>query len=108
MARLRIRNRDGLAFEIEIAPGERVLDALDEHGESGRIAAACRAANCGACRLRVVAGAALVRPPDANERSLLGGPDDERLGCQLVVLAGEGELVLALPGAAAPGASRGE
>lgn len=107
MARLRIRDRDGLAFELEIAPGERVLDALDEHGESGRIAAACRAANCGACRVRVVAGAALVRPPDASERSLLSEPD-ERLGCQLVVVAGAGELVLALPGASAPGASREE
>jgi ferredoxin len=80
------------------AVAERVVDLLDEAGITvGWLA--CRSARCGACRLAVDAGKALLCPPNAAESETLahlGAGPDERLGCQLVVIAGaRGKLVLA-------------
>lgn len=70
-------------FQIQL--GERLLDALDEHPEI-KLPMACRAANCGTCRVRVLVGAAGVIPADPWELDVLRRHDaapDERLGCQL-------------------------
>jgi ferredoxin len=80
------------------AVAERIVDLLDEAGMTvGWLA--CRSARCGACRLAVDSGKALLRPPDAAETETLahlGAGPDERLGCQLVVIAGaRGQLILA-------------
>jgi len=70
---------------IEISKGERLLDALDEHPEI-KLPVACRAANCGTCRVRVVDGVEGLVAADPWELDVLRRHDaapDERLGCQL-------------------------
>jgi ferredoxin len=92
---------------VEARPGQRLLDVLDR-AETPVFRTACRAGNCGACRLTVLQGAAELRPPSSREYATLlnlhAGPD-ERLGCQ-VVLQGDPptEIVLSL---AVPGGSSG-
>lgn len=74
---------DGATFEAE--PGERLLDAIDDHPQVW-LPTACRSANCGTCRVRVVRGEAGVIPADPWEADVLaqhGAAADERLGCQL-------------------------
>jgi adenylate cyclase len=70
---------------LQIAPGERLLDVLDEQSKS-TLPTACRAANCGTCRVRVLSGANLIQAPDDWELSVLerhAAAPEERLGCQL-------------------------
>jgi ferredoxin len=88
--------------ELEVAPGERLLDALDE-AERVAFALACRAANCGSCRLRVLSGQAALAPPGPREQrtlAQLAAASDERLGCQVVLAAdsGDEEVVLVAAG----------
>lgn len=78
---------------VQVRPGERVLDALDEQLEAGPLGhglpTACRAANCGACRVIVLGGESLLAPGLPAENALLaelGMPMGGRLGCQLVVV----------------------
>jgi CDP-4-dehydro-6-deoxyglucose reductase len=90
-----------LLFARPLAP-ERLVDLLDEAGETvGWLA--CRSARCGACLLSVGAGAALLIPPDPAETDTLiylGAAPGQRLGCQLVVVAGaRGQLVVTPRGA---------
>jgi ferredoxin len=69
----------------ELAPGERLLDALDERGLPV-LATACRAANCGICVVVVRGDSAGLAPPEAEEQRLLaslGGAAGRRLGCQI-------------------------
>jgi ferredoxin len=76
-----------VGVELKVAPGQRLLDALDE-AERVAFAVACRAANCGSCRLRVIHGAEALLPPNEREGELLlqlRAASDERLGCQLVI-----------------------
>lgn len=89
-----------LRVRIQMRPGQRLLDVLDEH-ERPAFRTACRAGNCGACRLSVVAGASEWRAPSSREHTTLmqlGAAADERLGCQLI-LAGDPptDIVLLLP-----------
>lgn len=70
---------------LSLAGDARVLDVLDESAELG-LPTACRAANCGICRVRVLAGADTLQPSAARERqtlAALGAAPDVRLGCQL-------------------------
>lgn len=83
MMRVRLKER---GVELELAAGERLLDAADDHPVTGLLPSACRAGNCGACLLRVRTGAEGFAPPEAAERATLqalGAPPDARLGCQL-------------------------
>ncbi len=80
---------------LEVATGERLLDALDDR-ELVILPTACRGATCGMCRVHVTRGAALLAPASEEERltlSTLGAAADERLGCQLVC-QGAGEVDL--------------
>lgn len=73
---------------VQVRPGQRLLDVLDAV-EMPVFRTACRAGNCGACRLLVIQGGAELRPPTAREFGTLQqlrAAGDERLGCQLVVL----------------------
>lgn len=79
-----------LGLRLRVYPGQRLLDVLDD-AERPIFRTACRAGNCGACRLHVVQGAAELRAPTAREHGTLmqlRAAADERLGCQLV-LAGD-------------------
>jgi ferredoxin len=87
-------------LQLDVAAGERVLDALDEHPALG-LPTACRAGNCGACLVEVTAGMAALAEPAALERRTLaeiGASADQRLGCQLRARAelesGSGPVVL--------------
>lgn len=85
---------------VEMRLGQRLLDVLDE-AERPIFRTACRAGNCGACRLSVIQGAAEWRAPSSREHTTLmqlRAAANERLGCQLV-LAGDppDDLVLVLP-----------
>jgi ferredoxin len=71
---------------VPLPAGERVLDALDDAWPGLGLPTACRAGNCGACLVAVVAGAELLDPPAGRERETLragGAGPGERLGCQL-------------------------
>jgi ferredoxin len=71
---------------VEIAPGERLLDACD-FGPPGTLPVACRAGTCGSCQLQVLHGAEAFLPASVRERSTLqqlGAAAGERLGCQLI------------------------
>ena len=76
---------DGKEFCAE--PGDRLLDLLDEEAEPV-VPFACRGANCGVCRVRVVDGAEALEQPLAAEEELLrkcSAQRNERLGCQVWV-----------------------
>jgi ferredoxin len=89
-----------MRVRVEVQPGQRLLDVLDER-ERPSFRTACRAGNCGACRLSVLQGAdALVAPSSREHTTLmqLRAAGDERLGCQLVMsTAAPGDVVLMLP-----------
>ena len=75
----------GIEFRVE--SGARLLDVLDEVGTHG-LPIACRGANCGTCRVRVLQGEHALEPPTAAEQKLLalcGAQRNERLGCQICV-----------------------
>jgi len=74
----------GIALQLE--PGERLLDALDDLERVEVLAVSCRAANCARCLVRIHQGGDGLVPPDADETRLLqmlGASSDQRLGCQL-------------------------
>ena len=76
--------------------GDRVLDLLDERPHAA-IAVACRAGNCGACLVEVLAGEAGVELAASRECEtllMLGSPKGARLGCQLVLTDSHAELRL--------------
>ncbi|MEY4579927.1 MAG: hypothetical protein RL701_4630 [Pseudomonadota bacterium] len=72
---------------VQAFPGQRLLDVLDR-AETPVFRTACRAGNCGACRLTVLEGEPELRPPSSREYATLlnlhAGPN-ERLGCQIVL-----------------------
>lgn len=79
-----------IGLTLELALGDRLLDAADDHAEVSAatplLPLACRAGNCGACLLRVREGAAQFAPPSQTEAAALrelGAAADQRLGCQL-------------------------
>jgi ferredoxin len=85
-------------LELDAALGERVLDAADDHPAAG-LPLACRAGNCGACLVSVLAGASALQAPDAGERetlAALGAEPWQRLACQLVVREGAGPVILSI------------
>lgn len=87
-----------LGTAVELMPGERLLDALDEQGVPA-LPTACRAANCGICVVVVRGEEAGLAPPGAAEQRLLAGLGaraGQRLGCQIHAApgTGDGEVVL--------------
>lgn len=83
MAQVRIL---GSGVSVELAPGQRLLDALDDAGKPA-FRTACRAANCGICRMVVMIGDYDLKPPTAREHATLlqlRAAANERLGCQIV------------------------
>jgi ferredoxin len=89
-----------MRVRVEMRAGQRLLDVLDEH-ERPAFRTACRAGNCGACRLSVLRGANEWRAPTSREHTTLmqlKAAGDERLGCQLVLAVDSSEaLELMLP-----------
>jgi ferredoxin len=76
-----------LGVRAQIRPGQRLLDVLDDAGRPA-FRTACRAGNCGACRLTIVTGELEWRAPSSREHSTLmqlRAAGNERLGCQLVL-----------------------
>jgi ferredoxin len=69
---------------LDVAPGERLLDRLDDASLHGLVS--CRAASCGVCLARLHSGAGLFAPPSDDERATLALFDADpadRLACQL-------------------------
>ena len=88
MIRVRLESqRADAAVELELPPGERLLDALDDAQlEQSALPSSCRAANCGECLVRVLEGGTKLAPASPRERALLrelGASDEQRLGCQV-------------------------
>ena len=76
-----------LQVRLQWTAGERLLDVLDE-SERPILPLACRAMNCGICRVRLSSGSTAVRPASERERRLLqqlGAASEDRLACQLVL-----------------------
>lgn len=83
-------------YVVVVPEGGRVLDVCDQHPAAG-IPFACRAANCGICRVEVTEGLQHCEPPEDDERELLaqlGHHPRVRLGCQLRVRPGDGRIRL--------------
>ena len=73
---------------VDAQHGLRVLDVCDDHAET-QLPYSCRSANCGTCRVRVLAGAEHFAPPGEEELAVLdlfGNLPHERLACQLVMV----------------------
>ncbi len=89
----------------------RIVDLCDDH--RAPIGFWCRSADCGTCRVEVLAGAELLEPAREDERALLGrlaAPPAQRLACQAMLRAGAGLVRLRWvapprgnPGGASPG-----
>ena len=93
MARVRIL---GTGVTVALSPGQRLLDALDEHGKPA-IRTACRAGNCGICRMVVLTGDYDLKAPSSREHTTLmqlRAAANERLGCQLVLENETQEIIL--------------
>ena len=75
----------------------RLLDACDE--ARAPLAFSCRSANCGVCRVEVLAGEALLEAPLADELEVLAGARGHRLACQIVLRDGPGVVRLRWLGA---------
>lgn len=99
-----------LGSRVEVAPGERLLDALDELDAAPASASAsaaralptaCRAANCGTCAVEVLSGQGCLEPPGLREREELRetGRQGYRLGCQIRIRLDSpaGSLVILRP-----------
>jgi ferredoxin len=74
-----------LGVVATLAPGERLLDVLDERGLPA-LATACRSANCGVCTVIVRGNGAGLAPPKPDEERFLAGlgvAASQRLGCQI-------------------------
>lgn len=88
--------------EVDVAPGEALIDVIDEHPEA-RVPLGCRDASCGTCRVTVLDGASALEPPSADERTLLatlGAGPSTRVCCQLRVRDARTRVVLRVVGAA--------
>jgi ferredoxin len=69
----------------------RLLDACDE--ARAPVAFSCRSANCGTCRVEVLAGRDLLEPARDDELDVLshtGALPGDRLACQIVLRPGPG------------------
>jgi len=79
----------------EVPGGGPMVDVCDDAGAP--VAFSCRSANCGACRVEVIAGAPLLEPPAREELDLLAivaAPEGQRLACQAVIRGGPGLIQL--------------
>lgn len=79
----------GPAVRVEAAGP--LIDVCDD--ARAPVQLSCRGANCGICRVEVLAGAELLDPPRADELEVLrlaGAPPGHRLACQAVVRTGPG------------------
>jgi ferredoxin len=73
----------------------RLLDLCDDLRAPVRFS--CRAARCTTCRVEVLEGGRLLAPAEGEEAELLGAigaPPAVRLGCQVVICAGDGRVRL--------------
>ncbi|GAA2935794.1 hypothetical protein GCM10020221_34470 [Streptomyces thioluteus] len=71
---------------IEVATGTTMQHICDEHDTPVRFG--CRAARCGACMIKVIAGADNLSPAGPDERAVLdvlAWSPDCRLACQATV-----------------------
>lgn len=82
--------------QVEVAGPEALIDVLDELPGTA-IPLSCRSAHCGACRVRIEAGASSLWPAEAREQETLlhlGMAADERLACQLRIRPAASEPVI--------------
>lgn len=78
-------------FEIDVEPGEAIVDITDEHPVVD-VPYSCRSANCGTCRCYVVEGGNALSLPELEELEVLemfgDAPSEVRLCCQAKVVDG--------------------
>jgi len=82
--------------EVTVTGPEALVDIVDELPGT-KVQLSCRSAHCGACRVRVEAGATSLEPAAPDERATLadlGLPTDARLACQLRLRSGAVASVL--------------
>ncbi|NBV84024.1 (2Fe-2S)-binding protein [bacterium] len=73
--------------EIDIADGEKIVDAIEEAG----VPIGCSNGVCGTCEVDVVSGMENLSEVNDEERDL-GMEGCKRLGCQCTILHGEVKL----------------
>lgn len=74
--------------------GGKLVDICDD--TDAPVPFSCRGGTCGTCRIIVLEGAALLSPPNADERDTLSlfeeAPPRHRLACMTTLLSGEGRV----------------
>jgi ferredoxin len=73
--------------EIEIADGEKIVDAIEEAG----VPIGCSNGVCGTCEVEIISGMDNLSPVNDEERDL-GMEGNKRLGCQCTINSGEVSL----------------
>jgi ferredoxin len=86
----------GPTVEVAVPNGGRLIDVCDE--EHAPVPLSCRSASCGACRIVVIEGAALLDKPLAEELDVLHAfgddPRTHRLACQARLAPGPGRVLV--------------
>jgi ferredoxin len=85
----------GAAVGGEAAPGDSLMDLADAW--AAPVELGCRAANCAACVVEVIAGSTLLSPLEPDERAVLDlfrAPPNARLACQARVAGIDGHVRL--------------
>ena len=84
-------------YEVEVAPGARIVDVTDDHPRA-EVPYSCRAANCGTCRVEVKEGLSGFAEADDEELGVLDifgdNPNKVRLCCQLKLVREVPRVVL--------------
>jgi ferredoxin len=96
MATVRFHLEGGDTFDMPCDEGGRLADLCDA-APRALVPFSCRSANCGTCRVVVLAGPRELEPHDDEELDLLeifGGLANQRLACCARVRPGAGLVVL--------------
>jgi ferredoxin len=87
----------GPATAIEVAAGERLMDACDAAGAA--VPFSCRNASCGTCLVRIERGDELLDPIAAGERTVLEALEAApacRLACRARIVSDHGIVAVAM------------
>ncbi len=71
-------------MEVEIADGERIINACEKVG----IPFGCKDGSCGTCLINVVSGMENLSDPAAAERAEIPLAENQRLACQCRIKKG--------------------
>ncbi len=85
---------EGSTLSVDVPEGGSLADVCDKH--QSPVPFSCRSANCGTCRIEVLEGADLIKPPEDEELDILDvfslKAPKFRLACQSQLVPGAGTV----------------